>query len=145
MTEPEGHPPRGHLLLPHTADVIVEAWGANEVECAEEAAGALIEVCVSGQPAPDEASLVTTIEAVRSRELVEAVLDETVFALDTSELVPVAATLEGSVDGGFELRMNVAHRDVVRLTGAAPKAVVMVNFEGGDGGTPSRCRFIVDV
>lgn len=132
-------------MLPHTADVIVEAWGANEVECAEEAARALIEVCVSGQPDPGEASRVTTIEAVRSQELLDAVLDETVFALDTSELVPVDATLEPSVDGGFELRMRVAHRNVVRLTGAAPKAVVMVDFEGGDSGTTSRCRFIVDV
>lgn len=132
-------------MLPHTADVIVEAWGANEVECTEEATRALIEVCVSGQADPGEASRVTTIEALRSQELVEAVLDETVFALDTSELVPVAATLEASADGGFELRLKVAHRDVVRLTGAAPKAVVMVDFQGGESGTPARCRFIVDV
>lgn len=132
-------------MLPHTADVIVEAWGANEVECAEEATTALIEVCVSGQPDPGEAARVTTIDPLRSQELVDAVLDETVFALDTSELVPVAATLEASVDGGFELRLKVAHRDVVRLTGAAPKAVVMVDFEGGESETPVRCRFIVDV
>ena len=35
--------PRGHRNLPHTADVIIEAWGPDLAACAEEAVAALIE------------------------------------------------------------------------------------------------------
>ncbi|MGA2304288.1 MAG: archease [Acidimicrobiales bacterium] len=41
-----GHVPeeRGSRLAAHTADCIIEAWGADRVGCLEEAVGALVSV-----------------------------------------------------------------------------------------------------
>jgi hypothetical protein len=35
--------PQGHRTLPHTADVILEAWGPDLATCCEEAVAALVE------------------------------------------------------------------------------------------------------
>lgn len=134
----------GHRLLPHTADVIVEAWGVDELTCAEEAARGLLELCVSGVPEP-EAGLWMSEVAVSQPDVVRSVLDDVVFALDTSECVPVSAHVDRTADSRVMLSLGLARRDSVRLTGAAPKAIVMMAPEptGPDG--LSRCCFIVDV
>jgi SHS2 domain-containing protein len=36
-------PARGHRSLPHTADVIIDAWGPDQAACYEEAVAALVE------------------------------------------------------------------------------------------------------
>jgi len=137
-------PSSGHRLHPHTADVIVEAWGPDDLACAQEAARALIELCISGEPDPEAGLRVSRVSATGS-DLVPTVLDEVVFALDTSELAPVSVEVERDVDSAVTLRFGLAQRGTVRLTGAAPKAIVMLAQEsvGADG--RSRCRFIVDV
>ncbi len=137
-------PPRGHRLLPHTADLIVEAWGADDLACAEEAAQALIEVCVAGDPEPESGHWVSELSVPRL-DLVRSVLEEVLFALDTSELAPVSAHLERIADSGVTLRLGLAQRDSVRLTGAAPKAIVMMPSARAGPEASWRCRFIVDV
>lgn len=144
MTTSGPDPARGHRLLPHTADVIVEAWGPDDVACAEEAARGLVELCVSGEPDPGAGNWKATI-GTPPPDRVRAVLDEVIFALDTSELAPVAVHLEPGRDSGVELRLGLAPRDAVRLTGAAPKAIVMLDPESSAGDRSVRCRFIVDV
>lgn len=144
MTASGPDPARGHRLLPHTADVIVESWGADDLACAEEAARGLIELCVSGEPDPGAGNWEATISAPPP-DLVRAVLDEVIFALDTCELAPVSVRLDPGRDSGFELRLGLAPRDAVQLTGAAPKAIVMQDFESKRRDRPVRCRFIVDV
>ena len=130
-------------MHPHTADVIVEAWGPDDVACAEEAARALIEICVSGEPDPAAGSRVSRVPAPVS-DLVRTVLDEVVFVLDTSELAPVSVAVERD-ESDVTLRFGLAQRDTVRLTGAAPKAIVMLPHESVEADGPSQCRFIVDV
>jgi SHS2 domain-containing protein len=134
---------RGHRLLPHTADVIVEAWGSDVLACAEEAAQALIDICVSGDPEEAAGTWASTFD-VPPVELVRSVLEEVVFALDTSEVAPVSAHLDRSVDSGITLRLGLASPESVRFTGAAPKAIVMMDPEP-TGTDLVRCRFIVDV
>lgn len=137
-------PPAGHRLLPHTADVIVEAWGRDDLACAEQAARALIDVCVSGAPDPAAGMWVSTF-TVAPRELVRKVLEEVVFALDTSELTPVSANLDRAAESAVTLRLGLARPESVRVTGAAPKAIVMMPADPAGPEAPSRCRFIVDV
>jgi SHS2 domain-containing protein len=43
--------PRGHRTLPHTADVILEAWGPDLATCCEEAVAALVETYADSQSA----------------------------------------------------------------------------------------------
>ena len=131
-------------MLPHTADVIVEAWGDDDLACAEESAQALIEICVTGEPDPEAGSWVSTFSA-SAQDLVRKALEEVVFVLDTSELVPVSAHLERSSSSAVTLRLGLARRESVQFTGAAPKAIVMMGSEPAGDGTTARCRFIVDV
>lgn len=135
---------RGHRLLPHTADVIVEAWGASDLACAEEGARALIEICVSGESEPEVGQWLATITNP-GQDLVRDVLDEVIFAFDTSEHAPVDVHLSGVAELGVEIRLDLALRDDVELTGAAPKAVVILMSEAAGPDVPARCRFIVDV
>jgi SHS2 domain-containing protein len=113
-------PRRGHRLLPHTADVIVEAWGSDVLACAEEAAQALIHICVSGDTEEAAGFWVSTFD-LASVELVRAVLEEVVFALDTSESAPVSAHLDRSVDSGITLRLGLASPESVQFTGPPPR------------------------
>lgn len=136
--------PAGHRLLPHTADVIVEAWGSDHLACAEQAAQALIEICVSGTPDSAAGVWVSTF-TVAPRELVRTVLEEVVFALDTSELTPVSAHLDRAADSAVTLNLGLARPESVRVTGAAPKAIVMMPPDPTGPKPPARCRFIVDV
>jgi SHS2 domain-containing protein len=134
----------GYRLLPHTADVIVEAWGVDELTCAEEAARALIEICVSGEPESGAGQWISETAGAQS-DVVRSVLDEVVFALDTSELVPVSARVDRTDDSRVMLSLGLARRDSVRFTGAAPKAIVMMAPEPAGPDGLRRCRFIVDV
>ena len=59
-------PISGHRLHPHTADVIVEAGGPDDLACAQEAARALIEICVSGEPDPEAGLRVSRVSATGS-------------------------------------------------------------------------------
>lgn len=135
---------RGHRLLPHTADVIVEAWGSDDLACSEEAALALIEICVSGEPDQEAGFWVSTFDAARG-DLVRRVLEEVVFALDTSEPAPVSVHLDRSAGPEITLRLGLAPRESVHLTGSAPKATVMLQPESTGADESVRCRFIVDV
>lgn len=134
---------RGHRTLPHTADLIVEAWGDDFTACAEEAAAAMLEICVAGGPA-DHATVVR-VAADGTRPLLAAILDEVVYLLDISELVPVDVRLTELPGGVVEMRFGLGARRSVRLTGAAPKAVVMLEAPDERRTGPFRCRFIVDV
>jgi SHS2 domain-containing protein len=134
---------RGHRALPHTADLIIEAWGDDLVTCAEEAAAGLLEVCVSGRP-EEKATLVRVVSG-RSEELLAAILDEIVFVIDTSELLPVGVRMTALSDEEVELRFGLAARQDVQLTGAAPKAVVMLAASDARRSVPARCSFIIDV
>lgn len=131
-------------MLPHTADMIVEAWGPDDLACAEEAAEGLIEICVSGRPDPAVGLWVSEID-VPPRDLVRSVLEEVVFALDTSEFAPVSARLDRSAGSEITVRLGLATRASVAFTGAAPKAIVMMPSEPAGPDAPSRCRFVVDV
>lgn len=131
-------------MLPHTADVIVEAWGADDLACAEEAAAALIEICVAGDPDPEAGLWVSQVGECQP-DLVRTVLEEVLFALDTSVLAPVSVSVDRTVDSEVTIRLGLASRDAVRFTGAAPKAIVMMASEQPAGEATCRCRFIVDV
>jgi SHS2 domain-containing protein len=134
---------RGHRTLPHTADLIVEAWGDRFSTCAEEAATGLLEICVGARPS--EQSSVVKIESGRPTDLLAAILDEVVYTLDTSDLVPVGVELTEMPGGAVELRFGLAAREAVQSTGAVPKAIVMLESPDEARPGPARCRFLVDV
>ena len=139
------HSERGHRLLPHTADVIVEAWGPDLPSCCEEAVGALGDVYVDAGPADTVEQRRVHLGPGSQERLLLGVLEEVIFTLDTSEAVPIGVEVTVADDGGLDLVLALADRRAVVPTGAVPKAVswseLLVDSRAGG----VHCRFLVDV
>jgi SHS2 domain-containing protein len=131
--------------LPHTADLFIEAWGGDFSACAEEAVAGLLDVCMSGTPESTSNGPIVRMADGPIGAVLEAILEEVVFVLDTSDAVPVDVRVATHPDGTVELNFGLAPRGSVHLTGAAPKAVVMLEAPTGAFADSARCRFIVDV
>lgn len=137
-------PRRGHRLLPHTADVIVEAWGPDVAACCEEAVAALAAVHLDAAQAAVTDRHPAHLPPAPPDRLVLAALDEAIFLLDTADGVPVAAEVRPAADGGLDVTFQLADPATVEPTGAVPKAVSS-EVELDEGADGVRCRVVVDV
>lgn len=138
-------PPTGHRVLPHTADVIVEAWAPTFAACCAEAADALIGLCVDGNGCTTVDAHHVVVDATAADSMLLAVLDEVIFVLDTMAAVPVGATTHARENGGMDLVLDLAARDCVVQAGSTPKAVSHSGLEVDVGPERTRCTFLVDV
>jgi SHS2 domain-containing protein len=136
---------RGHRALPHTADVILEAWGPDLAACLEEAVVALASLYVDTTGARVvERRLVRLLPAAPS-ELLISLIDEAIFALDTGTAVPVGAEVATRGDGGLDISLQLAARDSITPTGASPKGVSRSNLRLDQGTGRVHCTFLIDV
>jgi len=136
---------RGHRLLPHTADVIVEAWGDDLPACVEEAVLGLAETYADARRATEAERAQVHVPAGPDESLLLAALDEMIFLLDTSPNVPVSATVTAAEDGGLDLAIVLATHGTVEATGAAPKAISRSELAVVASANHVRCRYLVDV
>lgn len=131
--------------MPHTADVILEAWGPELASCCEEAVAALVDTYVAGGDVTTVAERRVRVECPSAEAALLAVLDEVIFALDVAEGVPVAARIGEAGTGGLSVVVQLADRERLEPTGAVPKAVsrsgLQVDVRRGRVG----CRFLVDL
>jgi SHS2 domain-containing protein len=135
---------RGHRALPHTADVILEAWGPDLPACCEEAVGALAATYVApGAPAAREHRL--HLPPGPDESLLLDLIDEVIFVLDAADAVPVRARVARAADGGLDVRLALAARPAVTPAGAVPKAVSRSELRVDAAPGAVRCRFLVDV
>lgn len=140
-----GRTPHGHRTLPHTADVIIEAWGADLVACCEEAVAALVEIYADAGNAIVVAEREVRVPPAPMGEMLLDLLDEVVFALDVAEGIPVAARIRPGADGGLEVRLMLAEPASVDPAGAVPKAISRSGLEMTPAPDAVLCRFLVDV
>ncbi|HET6951708.1 MAG TPA: archease [Acidimicrobiales bacterium] len=136
---------RGHRVVPHTADVILEAWGTDLASCCDEAVAALTGLYAAGGPAAEVGRRHVHLPAGTDESLLLAVLDEVIFTLDTAAAVPVRSEARAAPDGGLDLSLILADRDTVRPAGAVPKAVARSELAVVSRPGAVRCRFLVDV
>ncbi|MDH4277833.1 MAG: archease [Acidimicrobiia bacterium] len=137
---------RGHRALPHTADVILEAWAPDFGACCEEAISALIAVCIDGSTADIVGEHVLYVPRASSLDsMLLEILDELIFILDTAATLPVRAEAEQQDDGGLKIRLLMALREAVRSTGSVPKGVARSELTVECGPNRVRCAFLVDV
>jgi SHS2 domain-containing protein len=139
---------RGHRILPHTADLIVEAWGPDLAACVEEAIAALISICVNVRSASIECTRWAHIGPGSYESLLLAALDEVIFLLDTSPDVPVGADvfLRGDdVGEHLDLGLLLAAPASVEPAGSGPKAISRSGLEVDASPDGVRCCFLVDV
>ena len=137
---------RGHRTVPHTADLIIEAWGGTAPECLEEAAQALVG---SFADATDVAATDTVPVMFESapddEETLVAVLEEIVYLVDALGVVPISVELEQTEDGGVAGYFETVAAPQVTLPGASPKRVSRSELELGQDQGRWHCRAVIDV
>ena len=114
---------RGHRVAPHTADLIVEAWGPTRVACLEEIATALVESFCDVRDAPVAESVPVAIDADSDLDVLAELLEEIVYLAEVTGVVPVTLSLTDAGNGGVAGFFEVAPVDAVETTGAVPKGV----------------------
>jgi SHS2 domain-containing protein len=138
-------PRRGHRTLPHTADVIIEAWGPDFPSCCEEAVSALLGLCIGGPSATVNDRHGFIVTGGQADTMLLELLDEVLFVLDTEPAVPVRASVRSGPGGGLEVELALAERDTIEPVGAVPKAVSWSGLAVNDVEGGVRCSFLVDV
>jgi SHS2 domain-containing protein len=137
-------PASGHRVVPHTADVIVEAWAASRPECMEEAVRALVDSF-----ALVTASVTNPVPVVfdeRDDEaLLLAVLDEVIYVIDVLGAVPANVVLDETEDGRLVGFMDLAPLSAVEVHGSLPKGVSLSELGVGRDERGWRCRATIDV
>ncbi len=137
---------RGHHTLPHTADVILEAWGPDLPACCEESVAALVETYLAAIPSEVPTQQHVHLDpADDDARLLLALLDEVIYALDVGPDVPVGAAVRIADDDGLDVALRLAPRAAVKGTGAVPKAISRSELEVVHDDDGAHSRFLVDI
>jgi SHS2 domain-containing protein len=136
---------QGHRLLPHTADLIIEAWGRARNQCIEQAALGLVESFLDVRSAVASESVITDLPAMDDVELLITVLEEVIYVVDAKGMVPVAASLREERTGGFRAVFDVVPLDDVTSIGPVPKGIARHAMHFGEDDGSWSCHVIVDV
>jgi len=136
---------RGHEVIGHTADVILEAWGPDLASCAAEAVAALVATCADTSRARVVDRRPVRLDPAPPTDLLHALLEEVVFTLDTEASVPVAAEVTATADGALEAVLLLADPGTVEPVGSAPKAISRSELAVDETRHGVRARFLVDV
>jgi SHS2 domain-containing protein len=136
---------RGYRSRPHTADVLLEAWGPDLPSCCEEAVAALVSIYLGrvGDPATGRREL--RLPAATDESLLVDLLEEVIFTLDTADAVPFRAEVRSTPDGGLDANLLLADPEHLEETGAVPKAISRSGLVVTTQAKGVYCRFLVDV
>src|SRR5579875_957440 len=135
---------RGHAVLSHTADVMIEAWGPDPGACYEEAVAAFVEIFADVSPAVAVESRPVQVGPAGPDELLVLLLEEILGQLDGEGLVPVSSRLQHRQEllvGTWQL----APVEAVSGVGPVPKGISYNLLSFRSEGAGWRCRAIVDV
>ena len=135
---------RGHRLVPHTADIRIEAWGPTREICLAESATALVTSFADVSGAEPQRCVLAELAADSDEDCLLALLDEIIYRLDTEDTVALGFEVS-SRPGGIAVRMPLTGLDRVECTGAAPKAVALQDLQFAEAGGTWRCAATIDV
>ncbi len=136
---------RGHRVLPHTADVIVEAWAPSRSGCLEELVRGVVETFADTHAATATREVPLEVGAPDDDDVIVALIDDVCYLVDADGLVVVDVALEEEEDGAFEGVSFVAPVSAVVQTGAAPKGVSRSELSFARDRDGWRGRVLVDV
>lgn len=135
---------RGHRLAPHTADIVIEAWGGSVDACLEEAATALVASCADVAGAGWASTAELELTGGDEQVLVD-LLEEIIYRFDTDEGVPVRIRVRRR-GRAVRVAMWLTDRGRVEVTGPVPKGVAYSQLSVTEEASGRwRCRVTVDV
>lgn len=140
-----GRPAVGHRLLPHTADVVLEAWAPSRERCLAEAVRGLVAVFADTAGMVAGRSVGFTLGRAGDEELLVRLLEEVIYLVEVEGLVPVEVHVEPAADGGLGGRFDVVPLAPAMVVGPAAKAVAWHQLSFAPGRAGWTCRVTVDV
>ena len=138
-------PAAGHRLLPHTADVVVEAWAPTRLGCFAEAVRGLVASFADTAGAAPGGAVEFALDPAGDEELLVRLLEEVVYLVDVDGVVPTGTQVEAAAGGGLRGRFEVALLAPGMVIGPAPKAVAWHELSLGRQGAGWRCQVTIDV
>ncbi len=135
---------RGHRLLPHTADLRLQAWAPTRDDCVAEAVRALVDSFATTGHCPVTAVHVLDLGDDSDEGVLLRALDEVVYLLDTDGVVPVTVEM-GHAPGGVRLVLGVTGLAQVDITGPPPKGVARSGLRFDRTPSGWTCQVTVDV
>jgi SHS2 domain-containing protein len=135
----------GHRILPHTADLILEAWAPDRNSCIEQAVLALVDAFIDSHGVAPSASSTRRLPAADDAEHLVAVLEEVIYIVDTQGAVPVRVTVTDEPDGGLRALFELVPLGQAEVIGPAPKGIARHGLVCSPGGGGWRCHVVVDV
>jgi SHS2 domain-containing protein len=131
--------------LPHTADVIVAAWGLTLVSCFAEAVAGLVECFADVGGAADGVSVDFQLEPAEPVEQLLRLLDEVIYTVEVHDVVPVRVELAATAGGGLTGRFTAVPVASLRPVGPVPKAATRHELELAATKSGWRCQVTIDV
>lgn len=133
--------PARHRILPHTADVALEAWAPDQESCVAEAVRALVETFADAATAIPRQTEAVRFDEADGEELLVRVLEEVIYQEEVHGWVPVDVSVRDR-----EARFAVVPVTEVSAAGSVPKAISRheLRFGRAEDGL-WHCHVIVDI
>lgn len=134
---------RGHRVVEHTADEILEAWGPSRAACLEEAATGFVALFVAAAPSAVDRRHID-LDGTDERRLLLDLLDEVLFLAETENVVPAAVHVE---DRGEQVQvsLDLAPIGPEAATGPTPKGIALSGLRLATEDGRWYARALVDV
>ena len=113
---------QGHRIVPHTADLRIEAWAPTREACLAEAVRGLVDSFAVVAAARPRRTAERRFLAGSDEDLLVAIVDEVIYRLDADGEIPVAVTVRPALEGGVILVLPLADVGEAEIVGAVPKA-----------------------
>lgn len=136
--------PPGHRQRPHTADLIIEAFGQTRNECIEQAVLALVESFIDLRDVVATGTSSVDLPRADDVESLISILEEAIFIVDARGLIPTAASVRDQPDG-LHVVFEVVPLGQVRSIGPAPKGIARHAIVLAKDGDEWSCQVVVDV
>jgi SHS2 domain-containing protein len=135
---------RGHRVVDHTADQILEAWAPTRAGCLEEVVEGFVALFAATGDAGASSTTTVRLDGADDRRLLLALLDELVYLLDAGGVVPVGSRVH---DRGEEVRVELDLVEVssVEEAGPSPKGVSHSGLALSSDGERWQARALVDI
>lgn len=135
----------GYMLLPHTADVMVSAWGPTAETCLAESVRGMIACFADTRASRPDRTIAFVCDPGPDSELLVELLEEVIFLIDAHDVVPVQVAIARTTEGGLVGEFGVTPLSAVELIGSAPKAVTRHGLRFERLGPTWRSTVVVDV